>query len=207
MTDPDQERVVTIPQKSFGKRRYIDRSILPFTLKVHHFGVNCDFDFVAPGTPKSKIAEIVNRGVGQSANLNITDKDEDFSGDAMNFGYLVFELTDQGKSLGNWMTISHPAGNHVWSQISPKLADLSFQSIRHNGKLWGITLRQKREYLPFSIELLDIEHEYYQGTEIPFNFESDIKSTPRWKSNTPGISLHEYPAAPWREDLLPVPNE
>ena len=27
---------------------------------------------------------------------------------------------------------------------------------------------------PFSIELLDIENEFYQGTEIPFNFESDI---------------------------------
>jgi len=175
VTDPDQERVVTIPQNLLEKGGTLIDQSLPFTLKVHHFGVNCNFDFVAPGTPKSKIAQMVNRGVGQSANLNITDKDEDFSGDGMNFGYLVFELTDQGKSLGNWMTISHPAGSHVWSQISPKLADLSFQSIRHNGKLWGITLRQKREYLPFSIELLDIEHENYQGTEIPFNFESDIK--------------------------------
>ena len=56
----------------------------------------------------------------------------------------------------------------------PQLSDLAFQSIRHNGKLWGVTLRQEREYLPYSIELLDIENEYYQGTETPFNFESDI---------------------------------
>ena len=37
-----------------------------------------------------------------------------------------------------------------------------------------MTLRQTREYLPYSIELLDIKNEYYQGTETPFNFESDI---------------------------------
>ena len=35
-------------------------------------------------------------------------------------------------------------------------------------------MRSEREYLPYSIELLDVENEFYQGTEIPFNFESDI---------------------------------
>ena len=141
VTDPVKEHVVTIPQKHLENGGTLTDQSLPFTIKVHHFGVNCDFDIIEPNKPKSKIVEFVNRGVGKSANLNV---------------------------------IAHPAGNGVWSQLSPKLADLSFQSIRHEGKLWGITLRQQREYLPFAIELLDIENEYYQGTEIPFNFESDI---------------------------------
>jgi len=174
VTDPVTEQVITIPQKTLEKGGSLTDQSLPFTIKVHHFGVNCDFDSVEPNKPKSKIVEFVNRGVGKSANLNVIEKEEDFSSDGANFGYLVLELLDQGKSLGQWLTIAHPAGNEVWSQLSPKLADLSFQSIRHKGKLWGITLRQKREYLPFAIELLDIENEYYQGTEIPFNFESDI---------------------------------
>ncbi len=174
VSDPNKEKVVTIPQEILENEGSLIDQSLPFTIKVHHFGVNCDFDIIPPGKPKSNIAKMVNRGVGHSANLNIIDKDEDFSSEGMNFGYLVFELFDQDKSIGNWMTIAHPAGNQVWSQLSPKLSDMSFQSIRHKGKLWGVTLRQKREYLPFSIELLDIENEYYQGTEIPFNFESDI---------------------------------
>jgi hypothetical protein len=174
VTDPAKEQVITVPQKILENGGTLTDKSLPFTIKVHHFGVNCDFDSVDPNKPKSKIVEFVNRGVGKSANLNVIEKEEDFSSDGANFGYLVLELLDQGKSLGQWLTIAHPAGNEVWTKLSPKLADLSFQSIRHKGKLWGITLRQQREYLPFAIELLDIENEYYQGTEIPFNFESDI---------------------------------
>ena len=86
---------------------------------------------------------------------------------------MVFELFDGKESLGTWLTLAHPGGNHWWKE-SPKLSDLAFQPIRHNGKFWGVTLRSEREYLPYSIELLDIENEFYQGTEIPFNFESDI---------------------------------
>ena len=115
----------------------------------------------------------VNRGVGQTANLTISEKEEDFSSEGLNFGYLVFELFDGKESLGTWLTLAHPGGNHWWKE-SPKLSDLAFQPIRHNGKFWGVTLRSEREYLPYSIELLDIENEFYQGTEIPFNFESDI---------------------------------
>ena len=174
VTDPVEEQVVTIPQKLLESGGILKDQSLPFTIKVHQFGVNCDFDFVDPNKPKSEIVELVNRGVGKSANLNVIEKEEDFSSEGANFGYLVLELLDQGKSLGKWLTIAHPAGNEVWPQISPKLSDMSFQSIRHDGKLWGITLRQQREYLPFAIELLDIENEFYQGTEIPFNFESDV---------------------------------
>ena len=76
--------------------------------------------------------------------------------------------------MGTWAAISHPAGNHWWAQINPKMGDLAFQPIRKDGRLWGVTLRPEREYLPYSIELLGIANEFYQGTDIPFNFESEI---------------------------------
>ncbi|MDC3335591.1 cytochrome c biogenesis protein ResB [Opitutales bacterium] len=174
VTNPAEEKVITVPQALLEKGGSYSDKAMPFTVNVLHFGVNCDFDFASAEKSRSPMAKIVNRGVGQSANLNITSKEEDFSSDALNFGYIIFELLDKGESLGKWMSISHPAGNQVWSQMSPKLSDMAFQTIRHNGRLWGVALRQEREYLPFSIELLDIENEYYQGTEIPFNFESDV---------------------------------
>ena len=58
--------------------------------------------------------------------------------------------------------------------VHPKLANLSFQPIRHNRRLWGTELRSKREYLPYSIGLNKIENEFYQGTDIPHNFESYV---------------------------------
>ena len=173
VTDPDTQRVVTIPQEILEDGGTIRIADLPFKIQVKHFGVNCDFTVVPEGAKRGGVVKDVNRGVGQTANLSISQKEEDFSSEGLNFGYLVFELFDGTNSLGTWLTLAHPGGNHWWEE-SPRLSDLAFQPIRHEGKLWGVTLRSEREYLPYSIELLDIENEFYQGTEIPFNFESDI---------------------------------
>ena len=173
VTDPDTQRVVTIPQEILEEGGTIRTADLPFKIQVKHFGVNCDFTVTPEGSTRGGLVKDVNRGVGQTANLSISQKEEDFSSEGLNFGYLIFELFDGTNSLGTWLTLAHPGGNHWWKE-SPKLSDLAFQPIRHEGKLWGVTLRSEREYLPYSIELLDVENEFYQGTEIPFNFESDI---------------------------------
>jgi hypothetical protein len=173
VTDPETQRVVTIPQEILEEGGTIRTADLPFKIQVKHFGVNCDFTVTPEGSNRGGLVKNVNRGVGQTANLSISKKEEDFSSEGLNFGYLVFELFDGTNSLGTWLTLAHPGGNHWWEE-SPRLSDLAFQPIRHEGKLWGVTLRSEREYLPYSIELLDIENEFYQGTEIPFNFESDI---------------------------------
>lgn len=173
VTNPSTEKVVTIPQEILEKGGTVRTADLPFKIMIKHFGVNCDFTVTPEGSKRGAIVNEVNRGVGQTSNLTISKKEEDFSSEGLNFGYLVFELFDGTESMGTWLTLAHPGGNHWWKE-SPRLSDLAFQPIRHKGKLWGVTLRSEREYLPYSIELLDIENEFYQGTEIPFNFESDI---------------------------------
>ena len=45
VTDPAIEQVITIPQELLKKGGLIYDPKLPFKLKIHHFGVNCDFDF------------------------------------------------------------------------------------------------------------------------------------------------------------------
>ena len=173
VTVPNTQKVVTIPQDILEDGGTVRTADLPFKIKVKKFGVNCDFTVTPQGSNREGQAKEVNRGVGQTANLTIRDKEEDFSSEGLNFGYLIFEIFDGTKSLGTWLSLAHPGGNHWWKQ-SPKLSDFAFQPIRHDGRLWGVTLRSEREYLPYSIELIDVENEFYQGTEIPFNFESDI---------------------------------
>jgi len=173
VSDPSRETVVTIPQELLEQGGSISSGDLPFEVTVKSFGPNCDFDAVSSKDQREGSSKEVDQGVGFSANLSIKPKSEDYSSEAMNFGHLVFELSDETGKLGTWLAIAHPAGNHWWKE-SPKLADLAFQPIRHKGKLWGVTLRAEREYLPYSIELLGIANEFYQGTETPFNFESDV---------------------------------
>ena len=168
------ERVVALPEALLEQGGLHYSEDLPFKVRVLDFGPNCEFNALPPANKAKGPTAGVNRGVIQSANLEIRPKPEDFSSDGMNFGYVVFELLDGAESLGTWAAISHPAGNHWWAQINPKMGDLAFQPIRMNGRLWGATLRPEREYLPYSIELLGIANEFYQGTDIPFNFESEI---------------------------------
>ena len=174
VTNPDTEQVVALPQDllEHGTTHY--SKDLPFKVRILEFGPNCEFNALPPAKQPSGLTAQVNRGVIQTVNLEILPKSEDFSSEGMNFGYVIFELLDGSESMGIWAAISHPAGNHWWAQINPKMGDLAFQPIRMDGRLWGATLRPEREYLPYSIELLGIANEFYQGTDIPFNFESEI---------------------------------
>ena len=174
VTEKDNHQVVAIPEEMLETGQIIRTPDFPLKVKVKHFGPNCNFDFKENPDERGKITSGVNRGVGASANLSILPSDEDFSSDAVNFSYVVFELLDGSEELGTWAAISHPAGNGRWDMVHPKLANLSFQPIRHNGRLWGTELRSKREYLPYSIGLNKIENEFYQGTDIPHNFESYV---------------------------------
>jgi len=174
VTDAQTERVVALPEALLEQGGLHYSEDLPFKVRVLDFGPNCEFNSLPPASKAKGPTEGVNRGVIQSANLEIRPKPEDFSSEGMNFGYVVFELLEGAESLGTWAAISHPAGNHWWAQINPKMGDLAFQPIRMKGRLWGATLRPEREYLPYSIELLGIANEFYQGTDIPFNFESEI---------------------------------
>lgn len=174
VTDAQTERVVALPEALLEQGGLHYSEDLPFKVRVLDFGPNCEFNSLPPASKAKGPTKGVNRGVIQSANLEIRPKAEDFSSEGMNFGYVVFELLEGAESLGTWAAISHPAGNHWWAQINPKMGDLAFQPIRMNGRLWGATLRPEREYLPYSIELLGIANEFYQGTDIPFNFESEI---------------------------------
>ena len=174
VTNPDTEQVVALPQELLEQGGIHYSKDLPFKVKVLEFGPNCEFNALPPAKKTTGPAASVNRGVIEATNLEIRPKPEDFSSEGMNFGYVVFEVLDGADSMGTWAAISHPAGNHWWAQINPKMGDLAFQPIRKNGRLWGVTLRPEREYLPYSIELLGIANEFYQGTDIPFNFESEI---------------------------------
>jgi cytochrome c biogenesis protein ResB len=55
-------------------------------------------------------------------------------------------------------------------RFPPQMVDTGDQSFE-------IALRFTRHYYPFEIELIDFKHEKYPGTEVPFNFSSEVKVT------------------------------
>ena len=49
------------------------------------------------------------------------------------------------------------------------------QAFQAGGKSWKFAIRQARLYHPFSIKLLDFNHDRYLGTNVPKNFSSKIR--------------------------------
>ena len=174
VTDANRSKVVSIPEELLKPGSTLRVPGFPFKVRVKAFGPNCSFDFKESAAQRSKITMDVNRGIGASANLSLSPREEDYSNDAANFGYLVFQLVNGSEELGTWLAVAHPAGNDRWKFVHTKLEGMAFQPLRHEGRLWGVELRSIREYLPYSIELLKIENEFYQGTDIPHNFESHV---------------------------------
>ena len=174
VTNPSRNQVVAIPQALLERGGIFNHKDLPFDVSVRKFDRNCDVTIKQPDQSRQGLSKEVNRGVGFTSNLFLKEKEEDYSMDGLNFSFVVFDLINDNKSMGTWLALTHPAGNHVWKSVSPQLADFAFQPLRHQGNLWGMTLRHEREYLPFSITLRSIANEFYQGTEIPYNFESKV---------------------------------
>jgi hypothetical protein len=64
--------------------------------------------------------------------------------------------------IGTWLV-----SNVIDERFPPQMVSLGEQS-------WEVALRFTRNYYPFEIELIDFKHEKYPGTEVPFNFSSEV---------------------------------
>ena len=51
------------------------------------------------------------------------------------------------------------------------------QAVEVGGKIYGVQLRFKRTYKPYTIHLLEFKHDKFVGTETPRNFSSRVRLT------------------------------
>jgi hypothetical protein len=92
----------------------------------------------------------------------VTPAEVTYAENAINTATAYIEVLGPEGSLGVWLV-----SNVIDDRFPPQMVQLGEQS-------WEIALRLKRHYYPFEIELIDFSHEKYPGTEIPFNFSSEV---------------------------------
>ena len=95
-------------------------------------------------------------------NIQVIPQAMDYSENNVNAATAYVEVLGPDESLGVWLV-----SNLIDERFPPQLLTLEDQS-------WEIALRFKRYYHPFEIELIDFTHDRYPGTEIPFNFSSEV---------------------------------
>ena len=161
--DPEANRVVVVAERELEEGATIRSELLPFDVEILEYYDNSDVvELPAEGVEEN----MATRGVGlrgvalERAVVSGTDPNQkvdapsayirllrkDGEGDRVIGVYLVSTLVD-----------------HIPNQI--EIADIPYD----------VTLRFKRTYKPYSIELLDFTHERYVGTETPKDFSSVVR--------------------------------
>ena len=93
---------------------------------------------------------------GAGAHFTVKSQPEVKDMDSQNIPYAVLDFIVDGKSAGTWL-------------VSPSLRE---QDLALGGKKLQLALRDERQYLPFSLKLLQATHKDYAGSDTPKDFRS-----------------------------------
>ena len=170
-TDPKMDTIVSIPTTMLDPNQPIHHEALPFTVKTVYYYPNSTFllrsqNPTAPEMP-------ADHGIATNRDLAVVPEPYNFTENAVNLSTAVVSIeTDKGP-IGKWL---------VSTFLDPKTAPPFFakdlpQTFTVDGHKWEVTLRPRREYLPYTLRLDKFTHDLYPGTTIPKRFESQVQLT------------------------------
>ena len=175
VTKPDHDSVISIPEALLAQGGEIHPAGLPFALRVKTYFPNSQ-----PAGPMSGGGEKIKASRGIGRQLLFTALPETKRMDDEDRPSALVEVVDGNRSLGDW-TVSY------WLAKAPLAAGLQAQfgglldapltepqKFEVAGHTYEMALRPVRYYKPFSITLLEFNHDIYPGTDIPSNFSSKV---------------------------------
>ncbi len=156
-TDPDHDRVITIPSWMLADAARSSEPIsdprLPFEVRVDSWFPNALLVHAHGDT-------LATTGTGLQARAELRPRVTGVEGAQSDTPAAYVTLSRQGQTLGTWM-------------ISAALREA--QRIDIDESAYGISLRYRRTHLPFELHLNDFSHDTFTGTSIAKNFSSDIR--------------------------------
>ncbi|MEM1331428.1 MAG: cytochrome c biogenesis protein CcsA [Planctomycetota bacterium] len=154
---PSHDRVVTIPGRMLARASSDGATIqdlgLPFEVRVDAWYPNAAL-FRADGSTTA------TAGIGLEARAERAPRVTGVEGGQTDTPAAYITLLDGDRELGTWL-------------VSAALIDA--QRVEVHGRGYGLSLRYRRTYLPFSLHLRDFRHDTFTGTTIAKNFSSDVR--------------------------------
>jgi hypothetical protein len=167
-SDPKTDDVVVIPASLLRKGGLIQHDDLPFDVQVVRYMVNSNVvEKVEPGTSNPATA-------GEGLRIMVTGQPEVSGASAdqridMPSAYVTFKKKGTDQSLGTYLVTTYLSDH--WLVQLPDAP----QPVTVDGKTYGVTLRFKRTYTPYTIHLTKFRHDTYEGTSIAKNYSSQVQ--------------------------------
>ena len=159
---PEHDSVHTIPASLLKPGKRIDVPNTPLSIRTVRYHGNAEIGRATSGSPAESIA---TRGAAVRMGIIVNPKPETYSEDEINTVAAFVEVLNGEDSQGIWLV-----SNVMDERFPPQMVD-------NGNRSYEIALRFTRYYYPFEIALIDFKHEKYPGTEVPFNFSSEVKVT------------------------------
>ncbi|WP_257304516.1 cytochrome c biogenesis protein ResB [Geothrix campi] len=153
-TDPTWDEVYSVPDTLLAKGGSIAIPGTPLTLNVKRYFPNAELSNLPPGAPPSLATAGVGPGVSVVERPAVTNDNE------INTGTVFVEPVAGGRSYGTWLA---------------SMALGAPQSFTHEGRTYSLSMRLRRQYLPYAFTLKQFRHDVYPGTDIPKNFSSLVQ--------------------------------
>ena len=155
---PEHDTIHSIPTKLLKIGKQIDVPDTSLSIRTVRFFPNSNV-----GRAQAPVADnIADQGVAIKINVVATPTEVTYAENEMNTETAYVEISGADGVIGTWLV-----SNVIDERFPPQMVSLGEQS-------WEVALRFTRNYYPFEIELIDFKHEKYPGTEVPFNFSSEV---------------------------------
>ncbi len=159
----DTVAVVSIPAETLPKQQFINIPQFPFQVKVLTYYPNSVVRKSTQNRPITTLIPTPTAGVGASMGLVPEPIPPTRKDDERNLPSTIVEIQTPMGSLGSWL---------LNTAFEGRIPDQTFE---YEGHTYQIALRIKRNYLPFTLTLLDFDHKLYPGSDIPREFTSWVK--------------------------------
>ena len=161
-SQPDFDEVVSIPESMIANLEPVQNGKLPFRVVPRGYYPNANIGMLnslPEGVDASALApNPSSHGIGPR--LGISPLPISYHDEERNLPTALVDLVGAEGSIGTWL-------------VSPML--VAPQSFTYEGKEWQIAFRFEREYKPFTVELKELKHDIYPGSNIPKNFSSLVQ--------------------------------
>ncbi len=158
-SDPREDEVTVVPESVFLTDKTLRDARLPFDIRVMKFMRNSVLDGADPARSNPATA-----GYGLKSTVREVAAVTGMDSEEINMPAAYIQLTDKQDA--------HPLGAYLVGAQLSEAAPL--QPVEVDGKTYGLGLRFKRTYKPYSVQLLKVQQENYAATNTPQSFSSDI---------------------------------
>jgi ABC-type transport system involved in cytochrome c biogenesis permease subunit len=162
-SNPNNDRVVAIPQSILKSGELIQDERLPFDVRLDEYFTNSDIDDAKRGGENLATAgnglEIVavERRAATGADGRV-----DYPA-----AYVTLLEKDTDKEIGTYLTSA------MFSEFSGDV--IPPERVQVGNKKYELALRFERHYKPYSVKLIDVRKDDYPGTDTPRNYSSDVQ--------------------------------